>query len=94
MGLRSPHGCGADVQLEAESITHGGRVWAKSGIAATVSSADAHGAPACAGGCPLTDAQTAALEQRAAETYAFGLDVAPAAQRAAAELAWDAGRNR
>ena len=95
MLLPCPYGCGADVRLVAETITASDGVWATSGIAAAVASADAHGDPACEDGCPLTGEQTQALEHRAAEAAAPGLD---AAQREAAEAtadqAWDAWRNR
>jgi hypothetical protein len=94
MLLRCPHGCGADVYLEAETVADGDGVWARSRLAAVVVSVDDHGDPVCEEGCPLTDAQVTALEGRAAED-ALGLDAAAReAAEAAADLAWDAWQNR
>jgi hypothetical protein len=93
MVLRCPHG-GAGVHLEAEAVADGDGVWARSGLAAGVVSVDARGRPACAGGCPLTAAPTAALAHRAAEADVLG---AAAEEREAAEaradLTWAAWRN-
>ena len=95
MRLPCPHGCGADVHLEADTVTAGDGVWSTSGIVAVVASADARGGPACEGGCALVEAQTKALEHRAAEAYALGADAEQReAAEAAAEAAWDAWRNR
>jgi hypothetical protein len=95
MVLPCPHSGGADVELEAESSTAGDGVWATSGVTAAVTSADAYGDPACAGGGPLARAQTEALERRAAEAAALGLDVDQReAAEARAELVWDAWQNR
>lgn len=95
MRRRCPHGCGADVELEVETVTDGDGVWARSGLAAGVINADDRGHPACEDGCALTAAQTAALETRAADAAALGLDAEQReAAEAAAELAWDAWRNR
>jgi hypothetical protein len=95
MVLRCPHGGGADVELAAEAVADGDGVWARSGIAAGVVSVDDLGVPVCKGGCRLTDAQVTALEGRAAEATASGLDAAAReAAEAQADLAWDAWRNR
>ena len=95
MVLRCPHGCGADVELATEAVADGDGVWARSGLAAAVVSVDARGDPACENGCPLTDRQLGALERRAAEVDALGLEAEQReAAEAAGELAWDAWRNR
>ena len=99
MLLPCPHGCGADVDLATETVAAGDGVWARSGVAATEVSVDDHGHPACEVGCPLTEAQTEAQteapQHRAAEADALGLEVEQReAAEAAAELAWDAWRNR
>jgi hypothetical protein len=60
-----------------------------------VVSVDARGHPACELGCPLTEVQAAALDDRAAAADTLGLDVDQReAAETAAELAWDAWRNR
>jgi hypothetical protein len=74
MYLHCPNpGCGADVELEAETVDNGDGPWAMSGTACSVVGAtvDTH-APCCEGGCFLTTAQVEVLEARAAEEYAMG----------------------
>ncbi len=95
MFLRCPHGCGAAGHFKVETVADGDGVWARSGLAAGVVSVDDRGEPVGEGGCPLTGAQTEALERRVAEAAALGLDAAAGeAAAAAADLAWDAWRNR
>ena len=95
MVLPCPHGCGADVELATEAVADGDGVWARSGLAAGVVSADHPGHPRCAAGCLLTVAQTEALARCAIEAEALGLDAEQReAAEAAAEAAWDAWRNR
>jgi hypothetical protein len=95
MLLSCPHRGGAAVYLEAEAVADGDGVWARSGPAAGVVSADDRGHPVCEASCPLTSAQTAALAHRATEAAALGLEAEQrAAAEAAAGLAWDAWRNR
>jgi hypothetical protein len=95
MFLRCPYGCGADVELAAEAVADGDGVRARSGFAAAVVTIDNHGEFVCEDGYPLTGAQVTALEGRAAEAAALGLDAEQwEAAEAAADLAWDAWRNR
>ena len=56
MFRRCPHGCGAEVEIDAEAVVDGDGVWARSGIAEVMVGADDRGDSVCEGGCPLTDA--------------------------------------